>query len=109
MDFPFRINSFEEYQAVYRQSVAQPEAFWASVADNFVWRKKWNNILQWNFKEPDIKWFINGKLNITENCIDRHLEKRASAPAIIWEPNDPKEPSRTITYKELHHLVNQFA
>lgn len=109
MDLPFRISSFEEYQSAYRQSVAEPEAFWASVADNFVWRKKWDNVLQWNFKEPDVKWFINGKLNITENCIDRHLPIKASAPAIVWEPNDPKEPSRTITYKELQHLVNQFA
>lgn len=109
MDFPFRIDSFEKYQEVYRNSIAQPEKFWASVADNFVWRRKWDSVLKWNFKEPDVKWFLNGKLNITENCIDRHLPARAAAPAIIWEPNDPGAPSRTITYQELHRLVNQFA
>ncbi len=104
-----KINSFEEYQQVYEQSVNQPEEFWAGIAENFLWKKKWDNVLSWNFKEPNVKWFEGAKLNITENCIDRHLEKLGNKPAIIWEPNDPKEKARTLTYKELYEQVCQFA
>lgn len=109
MSYPFQIKSAEQYKTAYEQSVNKPEDFWASVAEYFSWRKKWDRVLDWNFKEPDVKWFIGGRLNITENCLDRHLEKNGDTPAIIWEPNDPKESNRTLTYKELHFKVSQFA
>lgn len=109
MAYPFQVTSYEEYKAAYKHSVDEPEAFWAGVADNFVWRKKWDKVLKWDFKKPDIKWFINGKLNITENCLDRHLAVSGDKPAIIWEPNDPKDKHRVITYNQLYFKVNQFA
>jgi acetyl-CoA synthetase len=109
MDFPFRIKSYSDYQLAYRHSVEQPEQFWSQVAEQFIWRKKWDKVLDWNFKDPSVKWFINGKLNITENCIDRHLAALADQPAIIWEPNGTEEAHKVITYKELHFRVNQFA
>ncbi|MBS1690090.1 MAG: acetate--CoA ligase [Bacteroidetes bacterium] len=109
MSYPFQIKSPDEYNKAYKQSIDDPEAFWAAVAETFLWKKKWDKVLAWNFREPDVKWFINGKLNITENCIDRHLISSGDKPAIIWEPNDPKEESRTLTYSELHYSVNQFA
>ena len=99
------INSFESYQQQYNASIENPDAFWADVAGDFVWRKKWDKVLEWDFHKPEVKWFINGKLNITENCIDRHLPRRAKQTAIIWEPNDPKETSRYITYQQLHDEV----
>ncbi len=105
----FQIKSYEEYKEVYARSVAEPEAFWDDIAANFYWRKKWNKTLQWNFKQPDVKWFINGKLNITENCIDRHLALLGDQPAIIWEPNSKDEPHKVITYNELHLQVTRFA
>ncbi len=104
-----QIKSFEEYQNVYQYSINEPEKFWAEIADNFLWRKKWDQVLDWNFTEPKIKWFSGAKLNITENCLDRHLETLGDQPAIIWEPNDPEEHHRTITYKQLHQKVCQFA
>jgi acetyl-CoA synthetase len=109
MKSPLKITSIEEYNAVYRQSVEQPEEFWAGIAENFYWRKKWDKVLEWNFKEPKIKWFQGAKLNITENCLDRNLEKLGDKPAIIWEPNDPTEDHRVLTYKQLHEKVCQFA
>ncbi len=99
------MNTFQDYLAEYQQSIADPEKFWASQADNFVWKKKWDSVLQWDFHKPEVKWFIGGKLNITENCIDRHLPQRAHQTAILWESNDPKEPSRNITYQQLHEQV----
>jgi acetyl-CoA synthetase len=104
-----RITSFEQYLEEYKKSVAQPEAFWADIAENFTWKKKWDKVLEWNFTEPNIKWFINAKLNITENCIDRHLEKQRDKIAIIWEPNNPSESSISITYKQLHEQVCRFS
>jgi acetyl-CoA synthetase len=106
---PYRINTIEEYHSEYQKSVENPEAFWSEKADHFVWRKKWDKVLNWNFSEPNIRWFENGKLNITENCLDRHLAKKGDEVAIIWEPNDPKEKAKHITYKELHQSVSQFA
>jgi len=105
----FRINNFEEYQSEYKRSVEDPENFWAGIAAHFTWKKKWDKVLDWNFTEPKINWFIGGKLNITENCLDRHLEKKGDQTAILWEANDPKEPSRKISYKELHTEVCRFA
>lgn len=105
----FRINTFEEYQQVYQKSVVDPEGFWASIAENFRWQKKWDKVLEWDFTKADSRWFIGAKLNITENCIDRHLETQPDATAILWEPNDPEEHFRKISYKELHFKVCQFA
>jgi acetyl-CoA synthetase len=104
-----RITTFEEYESAYRHSVENPESFWAEIAGEFTWKKKWDSVLEWNFTRPDVKWFLNGKLNITENCIDRHLESRGDQAAIVWEPNHPDEKFRTITYKELHTEVCRFA
>jgi len=104
-----KITSFDQYQQVYKQSIEQPEQFWEGIANNFLWKKKWDKVLEWNFKEPNIKWFQGAKLNITENCLDRHLDVLGDKPAIIWEPNDPKEKHRVLTYKELHEKVCQFA
>ena len=109
MSYPYQIRSFEEYKSAYKKSVEDPENFWAAVAENFLWRKKWDKVLEWNFKEPKVDWFKGAKLNITENCIDRHLEKLGDTPAIIWEPNNPEERTRVVTYSRLHKRVCQFA
>ncbi|WP_160068620.1 acetate--CoA ligase [Sphingobacterium bovisgrunnientis] len=105
----FQFKTFEEYQDTYKRSVENPEEFWGDVASNFFWKRKWTNVLNWNFTEPDIKWFEGGKLNITENCLDRHIYKNGDTPAIIWEPNDPSEAHRILTYKQLLSKVEQFA
>ncbi|HEY1006438.1 MAG TPA: acetate--CoA ligase [Sphingobacteriaceae bacterium] len=103
------ITDLEEYRRVYEYSVKEPENFWADVAGTFQWRKKWDRVLRWNFKDPDIRWFEGAKLNITENCLDRHLETKGDTPAIIWEPNNPEEHHRVLTYRQLHDKVCQFA
>ena len=105
----FQIKSFEDYQTAYHKSVNEPEIFWADIANHFQWIKKWDKVLDWNFKEPKIEWFKGAKLNITENCIDRHLEDKGDQPAIIWESNDPNEHHRVLTYKQLHQKVSLFA
>lgn len=104
-----RINSFSEYKKAYKESVDNPEKFWDDVADQFVWKKKWDKTLEYDFSVPEFKWFQGGKLNITENVLDRHLLKNGNKTAIIWEPNNPLEESRIITYKQLHAKVCQFA
>jgi acetyl-CoA synthetase len=104
-----KISNYEEYQKAYKQSVEQPETFWKNVAENFFWRKKWDKVLDWSFSDYSVKWFLNAELNITENCLDRHLEKYSNKPAIIWEPNDPNEKGKTLTYKELFEEVCRFA
>jgi acetyl-CoA synthetase len=104
-----RIQSIQDYQEVYKQSVEDPEAFWADIASDFVWRKKWSKVLEWDFSKPEVKWFVDAKLNITENCIDRHLPHKANDVAIIWEPNNPADPARKITYQELHDEVCRAA
>lgn len=104
-----RITSIEQYQSEYKQSVENPELFWAEKAEKFLWKKKWDKVLEWNFSKPNIKWFIGGKLNITENCLDRHFAERGDQIAIIWEPNNPNEEGRKISYKELHEEVCRFA
>ncbi len=109
MSLSYRINSLEQYEKAYRESVESPEKFWGSIADHFQWHKKWKRVSKWNFKTPQVEWFIGGKLNITENCLDRHLEKMGDTPAILWEPNDPNEKARTLTYRELHTEVCRFA
>jgi acetyl-CoA synthetase len=109
MSYPYQITSLSQYQEDYKKSIEDPEGFWGSVAENFLWRKKWDKVLNWNFTEPKIEWFAGAKLNITENCIDRHLATMADKPAIIWEPNNPEERTRTVTYARLHKRVCQFA
>ncbi len=109
MPYPFKIKTKEEYAAAWRKSVDDPEGFWAEIAGSFYWRKRWDSVLEWNFREPDIKWFKGGKLNVTENCLDRHLGLLGNKPAIIWEPNDPEEHHRVLTYRDLHQKVVQFA
>ena len=104
-----RITSFDEYQKEYKRSVESPEAFWAEQAEEFVWKKKWDKVLDWNFDTADTKWFLGGKLNITENCLDRHLEKRGNQIAYYWEPNEPNEKAVELTYKQLHEQVCKFA
>ncbi|MEP1094553.1 MAG: acetate--CoA ligase [Cyclobacteriaceae bacterium] len=104
-----RIKSLSEYTQTYDRSVENPEDFWGKIAESFQWQKKWDQVLQWDFKGPDIKWFVNGKLNITENILDRHLDQRGDQTAILWEPNDPEESHQKISYQELHQKVCQFA
>jgi acetyl-CoA synthetase len=104
-----KINSLKEYRSEYDKSVKNPEGFWAEKAHGFSWKKKWDKTLEWNFDEPSVKWFLGGKMNITENCLDRHLENRGDEIAILWEPNDPNEDHVSITYRELHSRVNSFA
>jgi acetyl-CoA synthetase len=99
----------EGYNAAYARSISDPQGFWAEVAENFLWKKRWDKVLDWNFMEPKIQWFAGGKLNITENCIDRHLKELGEKPAIIWEPNNPEERTRIVTYNRLHKRVCQFA
>ncbi|MBI6121420.1 acetate--CoA ligase [Salegentibacter maritimus] len=106
----YHIKNLEEYFQVYRKSVREPENFWEEVAEeHFTWRKKWDNVLSWDFNKPEVKWFENAKLNITENCIDRYLFTNADRTAIIWEPNGTEEEAQHISYKELHKKVNKFA
>ncbi len=109
MSYPYQIKTLAQYHEAYRKSVENPEEFWGEIAENFTWQKKWDKVLEWNFKEPKIEWFKGGKLNITENCIDRHLATRGEQPAIIWEPNNPEERTRIITYNRLHKRVCQVA
>ena len=109
MSYPYQIKSLEEYQEAWKKSITDPASFWSEIASHFVWKKPWEKIVDWNFKEPSVKWFQGAQLNITENCLDRHLADKANQPAIIWEPNNPNDPHRLITYAELHEMVNQFA
>ena len=107
--YPYQITSEEQYTNDYRNSVENPEKFWADIAQYFSWKKTWDKVLSADFEKAEVKWFAGAKLNITENCLDRHIEKLASQPAIIWEPNDPNEHYRVLTYKELLFKVKQFA
>ena len=103
------IHSFERYKIEYAKSIENPEAFWEEKAANFTWHKKWDSVLKWDFKKPEIKWFEGGKLNITENCLDRHLENKGEQTAIKWIANNPNEQSRCLSYKELHSEVCKFS
>ena len=108
MSYPYQIKSLEQYHEVYKQSIENPEKFWGEIASHFLWRKPFDNVLDWNFSAPHIEWFKGGQLNITENCLDRWAEIQPNTPAIIWESNDINEPHRSISYKELLVKVNQF-
>ncbi|MGB5227907.1 MAG: acetate--CoA ligase [Eudoraea sp.] len=106
----YHIKHLEEYFQVYRKSVQNPEAFWEEIAEeHFVWRSKWDRVLSWDFTKPEIKWFEGAELNITENCLDRHLPTKRNNTAIIFEPNDPKEEALHITYGQLHESVCRMA
>ncbi|UZO79870.1 acetate--CoA ligase [Aquimarina sp. ERC-38] len=106
----YHIKHLEEYFQVYRKSVHNPELYWAEIAEeHFLWRKKWDQVLHWDFNKPEIIWFQNAKLNITENCLDRHLSIRGDKTAIIFEPNNPEEKADYITYNQLHKRVCKMA
>lgn len=106
----YHIKHLEEYYQVYRKSVRNPEGFWEEIAEeHFMWRKKWDNVLSWDFSKPEVKWFEGAQLNITENCIDRHLATRGEKTAILFEPNNPSDLAEHITYNQLHQRVNKFA
>jgi acetyl-coenzyme A synthetase (EC 6.2.1.1) len=109
MGYPYQITTLQAYKDAYKKSVEDPEGFWSEIASHFYWRKKWDKVLEWDFEKPTIKWFQGAKLNITENCLDRHLGLLGNQPAIIWEPNDPEEHHRVLTYRQLHAKVVQFA
>jgi len=104
------INSESDYKNSYKQSIENPEEFWGTLAaENFVWRKSWDSVLEGTLQDTNVKWFNNAELNITENCIDRHLESNGDKTAIIWEPNNPAEIAQHISYTELHQKVNKMA
>jgi len=109
MAYPYQITSLEQYHEAHQQSLNDPDTFWGKIAETFTWRKKWDKVLNWNFTEPTVEWFAGGKLNITENCVDRHLATMGDQPAIIWEPNNPDERTRIVTYSRLHKRMCQFA
>ena len=106
----YQIKNLEDYFTQYRASVDNPEKFWESIAEkNFAWRKRWDTVLSYDFGKPEVRWFDGAQLNITENCIDRHLEDRGDQTAFIFEPNDSTEEAEHITYNELHDRVCKFA
>ena len=107
--FPYQISNLEEYHQAYQKSIKQPAQFWEEIAQNFIWKKKWDSVSEWNFKDPKIEWFKGAQLNITENCLDRHLNKFGDQAAIIWEPNNPNEQNRVLTYNDLYKKVCQFS
>ena len=107
--YPYQITSMAQYESDYKKSITDPDGFWGDVAENFTWRRKWDKVLEWNFKEPKVEWFKGAKLNITENCLDRHLEEHGNNTAIIFEPNDKDEHYRALTYKDLYRKVCQFS
>ena len=101
--------SQEDYNRLYNESITNPESFWEKIASTFTWKKKWKNVLSFDFKKPEFKWFEGGKLNISENCLDRHLIDKPNQTAILFEPNDPNEKHQEISYKELHQRVCRFS
>lgn len=109
MSYPYQIKTLADYHTQYQNSINNPEAFWDNIAQHFTWRKPWEKVLQWEFKTPTVRWFDGAQLNITENCIDRYAATQPHTAAIIWEPNNPNEQQRIITYQELHFKVCQFA
>jgi acetyl-CoA synthetase len=103
------INSLAEYHSEYKRSIEDPERFWEGIANSFEWKKRWDKVLDWNFNEPNVKWFEGGQLNITENCLDRHLNTLADKVAFHWVPNDINQKGKEITYKELYSEVCKFS
>lgn len=109
MNYPYQVRTYDQYLNAYQAAANDPEAFWSGVAEHFRWKRKWDKVLEWNFEEPRIEWFKGAQLNITENCLDRHLDARGDQPALIFEPNDPSDHARVLSYRELHFKVMQFA
>src|SRR5699024_7256715 len=106
----YKIQSLPDYFKQYRESVRKPRKFWDKIAyENFVWYQQWSEVLEFDFQEANITWFKDAKLNITKNCLDRHLSSRGDKTAILWEPNDPNEKPRHITYNELYEEVGRMA
>jgi len=107
----FKQNAYintEKYEEMYNESIQNPEKFWSEQAENIDWYKKWDNVMNYDFNTADIKWYEGGKLNVTYNCIDRHLESRGDQTAIVWESDDPNS-EKSYTYNELHREVSRFA
>ena len=102
-------NNLNEYNNLYKQSIDNPEIFWNDVAESFIWKNKWSKVVDFDFSKPSFKWYTDAKLNITENCLDRHIEAHPDKTAIIFEPNDPNQPAEHISYKELHSRVCKFS
>ena len=102
-------SNLEEYNKLYKYSIDNPEQFWSDVADSFIWKKKWSKVLEYDFSKPKFEWFVDGKLNITQNCLDRHVENTPEKTAIIFEPNNPDDETLHISYKDLHSKVCSFA
>lgn len=109
MYFPHQITSLTQYHKDYAASMENPVLFWENVANEFTWRRKWDAVVDWDFDGPSVKWFRGGKLNITENCLDRHLKLSGNDIALIWESNDPTEQNRTYTFTALHEEVCTFS
>ncbi|PZR07968.1 MAG: acetate--CoA ligase [Flavobacterium psychrophilum] len=106
----YQIKSLEQYFKHYNKSIREPRKFWDKIADeNFTWYQKWDKVVEFDMQEADVKWFVNAKVNITKNCIDRHLAKRGGKTAIIFEPNNPNEEATHITYNELYDRVSRMA
>ena len=101
--------TLDEYNILYKQSVDNPDVFWSDVAESFIWKNKWSKVVDFDFSKPSFKWFTDAKLNITENCLDRHVETHPEKTAIIFEPNDPNQPADHISYRELHSRVCRFS
>jgi acetyl-CoA synthetase len=109
MQSPQLIQNLDARNLAYQQSLENPDLFWDNIAQQFTWKRPWDQVLDWNFETPSVKWFNGAQLNITDNCLDRHLAERGNEPALIWESNNPYEPSKTYTYKALHEAVCVFA
>ena len=109
MNYPYQVRTYDQYVNACQAAAQDPEAFWSGVAKNFRWKRTWDKVLDWNFEEPRVEWFKGAQLNITENCLDRHLDTRGDQPALVFEPNDPNDAARVLTYRELHFSVMQFA
>jgi acetyl-CoA synthetase len=109
MNYPYQVRTYDQYVNACQAAAQDPEAFWSEVAKNFRWKRTWDIVLDWNFEEPRVEWFKGAQLNITENCLDRHLDTRGDQPALVFEPNDPNDAARVLTYRELHFSVMQFA
>ena len=106
----FEIKNIKDYISAYSESVDNPEKFWEKIAsNNFKWKRKWDSVLTYDFSIPKIEWFSGAELNITENCIDRHLSDKGDKTAILFEPNDPNLPAEHISYNQLYKRVNKFA
>ncbi|MFZ9940453.1 MAG: acetyl-coenzyme A synthetase N-terminal domain-containing protein, partial [Bacteroidia bacterium] len=106
------IQAFESigaYEKAMQWSVDQPETYWAQVASHYSWIQPWSQVVRWDFHNHDVRWFEGAELNITLNCLDRHMAERGNATALIWEPGDPQGMPRTFTYQELLHEVERTA